>query len=444
MLTNRHNRRRFIRNGLASSVAIAGAPTIIPSAAWGQAGSTRNNSKIQVGMIGVGGMGTSHLKTLLGQKDVRVVGICDVRKEHRDRALGLVKGAYGDKAQCLLFNDFREILSLPELDAVCIAVPDHWHVLIGLEACRRGKAMYYEKPMGYTVEETQAIRAAVQRHNSIFQFGTQNRSDGRFRKTVELVRNGYLGELQRVIVGTASYDPAPVEKEEPVPEGLDYDMWLGPAPVAPYTPLRCTRNWTLIRDYSLGCLSGAYGIHNVDIAQWGITGDESCPVEIEGTGTIPGSGIYDTFRKFEVHQKYANGVTMIHIDHISAMDKFPLFDVKNSMGVLFEGSEGWVYVARGYMDAHPKSLMRVTIGPNEFKLPPSNNHWRNFLGAVRHGTNPICGVEAGSRSEIACQQAEIALRLGRKLRWDNQREQFIDDPVANRYLARAMRGPWHL
>lgn len=434
----------FIRNSLVSTAALVAAPTIIPSSAWGNAGSTRNNSLVQLGMIGVGGMGSSHLRSFLGDDSVRVTAICDVRREHREGALNSVKEAYGDNAECTLYNDFRELLSRPDIDAVCIAVPDHWHVLIGLEACRHGKAMYYEKPMGLTVQETQAIRAAVNRSNIIFQFGTQNRSDGRFRKAVELVRNGYLGEMERVIVGTASYDPAPAETEEPVPDGLDYDMWLGPAPVAPYTTLRCTRNWTLIRDYSLGCLSGAYGIHNVDIAQWAIGEDASCPVETEGTGTIPGSGIYDTFRRFEVHQKYANGVNMIHIDHISAMDKFPRFDVKNSMGVLFEGSEGWVYVARGFMDAHPKSLMREVIGPNKFKLPPSTNHRRNFIEAVRQGTNPVCGVNAGSLSEIACQQAEIAIRLGRKLHWDNQREQFINDPVANRYLSRAMRSPWHL
>lgn len=437
------SRRRFIRSSLAAST-VAAVPTIIPSSAWGQAGSTRNNSRIQMGMIGVGGMGSGHLRTLLGHEDVRVVAICDVRREHRESALERVREAYGDTAQCRLFNDFRDLLSLAEIDAVCIAVPDHWHVLIGLEACRRGKAMYYEKPMGYSVEEAKAIRSAVNLSNTIFQFGTQNRSDGRFRKAVELVRNGYIGEINRVIVGTASYDPAPPERAEPVPDGLDYDMWLGPAPAAPYTPLRCSRNWTLIRDYSLGCLSGAYGIHNVDIAQWAIAGDASSPVLTEGTGTIPSSGIYDTLRKFEVYQEYANGVKMIHIDHISAREKFPRFEVKNSMGVLFEGSGGWIYVARGYMDAHPKSLLRQTVGPNEFKLPPSSNHWRNFLDAVRHGTNPICGVEAGTRSEFACQQAETAIRLGRKLLWDNRKEQFIDDPVANRYLSRAMRDPWHL
>jgi len=440
---NPPTRRSFLTRSAAGLAGLAAGPVLIPGHAWGRAGSTFHNSKVNMGMIGVGDMGTSHLRRILALDDVRVVAICDVRREHRDEAKLRVDNAYGDNA-CTTYNDFREMLARDDIDAVCIAVPDHWHVLIGMEAARRGKAMYYEKPMSLTVEEAQAMRATARRYHTIFQFGTQQRSDARYRFAVELARNGYLGELDLVVASSASYDAEPNQPEQPVPDGLDYDLWLGPAPEAPFTPLRCTRNWTLIRDYSLGCLGGAYGIHNVDIAQWVMDADDSGPIAVEGTGSVPDEGIFDTIQYFEAEHIYPNGKKLIHIDHRSAADRFPQFNVEPSMALLIQGSEGWVYVARGYMDAEPKALLRTVIGPNDLRLPRSPSHWRNFIDAVKRGTDPICPVGPGVKSEIVCQQAEIAIRLGRPLQWDNELEQFINDPEANRMLSSPMRHPWHL
>lgn len=440
-------RRNFLHQSTKAALGAALAPTIIPSRVWGKAGSTYHNSKINLGAIGVGQMGTSHLRTCLGHDDVRVLAICDVRKEHREAARQRVAETYGED-NCATYNDFRELLARDDIDAIFMACPDHWHVLIGMEAARRGKAMYYEKPMSYTVAEAQAMRATLDRYPVVFQFGTQQRSNERYRFAVELARNGYLGEVKRVVVGSAGYAAVPPQPIEPVPEGFDYEMWLGPAPYKPFTPLRCTRNWTLIRDYSLGCLSGAYGIHNVDTAQWVLDADDSGPVEVEGIfGKIPREGLFDTYQEFEVEHTYANGVKLIHLEHVRARSKFPQFaeaDGANSMAMLVEGSEGWIFAARGELRTEPKSLMRTVVGPNEFKLPPSNNHWRNFLDAVKTGSPTICPVGPGVKAEIVCQQAEISLRLGKKLRWDNENERFIDNEEANRLLSSPMRAPWHI
>jgi len=438
------NRRNFVKKLASGTGATVVTPNILPSHLWAGSSSPLPSNKVNMGFIGVGNMGTGHVRTFLGFEDVRAIAVCDARKEHRERAKALIDEKYGNQ-ECATYNDFRQLLSRDDIDAVLIAVPDHWHALIGLEAARQGKAMYYEKPMGLTVAEAQAMRESVRRYGSIFQFGTQQRSDARFRFAVELVRNGYIGDLKRIIVGSASFTEVPTQTEEDVPEGLDYDRWLGPAPWAPYTPLRCTRNWTLIRDYSLGCLSGAWGIHHIDIAQWTMDADESGPISVEARGSIPDTGLYDTFQFFESEHVYPTGAKLLHIDHIHAKKRFPQFNNPgSSMGILWEGSEGWIYVARGYINASSKSLLRTVISPNEIKLPVSNNHRRNFIDAVKSGTDPICPVGPGVKSEIVCQQADIAIRLGQRLHWDNEKESFVDNPNANRMLSRPMRSPWTL
>ncbi len=436
-------RRNFLKTSAAGVGGAALAPTIIPSKVWGQAGSTFHNSKINMGFIGVGGMGTNHLKRCVALDDVRVVAVCDVFESKRQAAKARVDAQYGDDS-CATYNDFRVLLARPDIDAVCISTPDYWHVLMGMEAARQGKAMYYEKPMSLTAEEAKAMRDCINRYGVTFQFGTQQRSDARFRYVVELFRNHYLGEPKRIVIGSASYVEVGPQPVEPVPEELDYDLWLGPSPIAPYTTLRCTRNWTLIRDYSLGCLSGAWGIHHVDIAQWAMDADDAGPVAVEGWGQRPAEGLYDTFQYFEVEHTYPNGLTVLHVDHIKGREKVPQLNAPNSMGVLFEGSEGWVYVARGYIDSEPKSLIRTPILPSDIRLPVSPNHWRNFLDAVRNGTPTICPVGPGVKSELVCQQAEIACQLGRRLYWDNDQEAFINDAEANALLSRPMRSPWTL
>jgi predicted dehydrogenase len=435
------NRRDFIRKAGGAAAGFA-LPAIVPAAALGRTGSVPPSDRILLGCIGVGSMGSGHVRSFLGYDDVRITAVCDVRSTHRDRAKETVDRFYGEPA-CAAIHDYRELLALPGIDAVLIAVPDHWHALIGIEAARRGKSMYYEKPMGVSVAEAKAVREAVRAHGVVFQFGTQQRSDARFRFAVELARNGRLGVPVTVLIGSADFQPIPDQPSQPVPPDLDYEFWLGPAPWAPYTFERCTRSWTLIRDYSLGCVSGAWGIHHVDIAQWAVGADDGGPVSVEGWGRFSKSGLYDTAIAWEIEHAYANGARVKHMDMRTALTKADPFKLA-WLGILFQGPEGWVYVNRDLIDAHPKSLLKVRFGPDDVLLPASRDHRRNFLDAVRARRDPVCPVETAVRSDTVCQLDDIAMRLGRRLEWDPVSETFINDSRADALLLRPMRSPWRL
>ena len=437
------NRRTFLRKSASAAAGALVFPTILPASVIPGRGRLLPSDRINMGFIGVGGMGTGHVRSFIEHGDVHVAAVCDVNREHADRAVQLVNKRYGD-SECASYNDFRELLSRSDIDAIVMATPDHWHSLIGIEAARRGKHMYYEKPLSLFFREGLEMRKAINRYGVVFQHGTQQRSDERFRFACELARNGKLGNLEKIIISSASYGQVPVQPVEEVPGYLDYDLWLGPAPELPYTTLRCTRNFTLIYDHSVGCISGAWGIHHVDIAQWALDADLTGPIEVEGWGRVSEEGLYDTIQTWEAIHTYANGVKVVHTDHVSLKQRDPRFDIPTSMGIMFEGSEGWVYVARGYIDAKPKSLLQTVIGPDEIQLPRSNDHRRNFLDALRTGAPVMCPIETAVRSDAVCHQADIAIRLGQKLRWDPEREEFIDNPEANRMLSRPMRGPWQL
>jgi predicted dehydrogenase len=324
-----------------------------------------------------------------------------------------------------------------------MACPDYWHALIGLEAARNRKDMYYEKPMSMSIAENSAMRDAVKRYGVVFQFGTQQRSANAYRFACEMVRNGRLGKLQNIMIGTATAPYSPDLPPEPIPEGFDYDMWLGPAPWAPHNTRRCTRDWTHIHDYSLGCLSGAWGIHDVDIAQWALDADFSGPVAVEATGVFPTKGLFDTAMEFDARLTYANGVTLHLMDMPTAKKKRRQFDLQ-WMTMLFEGSDGWILVSRNGMIAEPQSLLREVIGPDEIRLTRSVNHRRNFLDAVKTRTTPISHIEAAVRSDAVCHLADISMRLGRKLRWNPEAERFEGDETANRMRSRALRSPWRI
>jgi len=437
-------RREFLRDMLGGLASLVGFPVLVPSRVLGGVGQVSPGDRIVLGCIGVGGMGTGHLRRFLEQRDVRVAAVCDVRQTYLDRAKKKIDEYYGDQA-CETYNDFRELLARDDVDAVVIATPEHWHALVGIEAARQGKHMYYEKPMSITVAEAKAVRDAVIRYGVVFQFGTQQRSSHYYRHTCELVRNGRIGQLQTIMIGSAGgqYNHIPEEPPQPVPPGFDYDMWLGPAPCAPYCDTRVSRTWMFISDYGLGCLDGAWGIHDVDIAQWVNDSDASGPIEVEGAGRFY-DDIRDTAYSWEVEHKYANGVRLIHMDMVTATKRAKQFGIRNYMASVIFGTEGWIYVSREGMQTNPESLMGAVIGPNEVKVIKSDDHHRNFLDAIKTGQQTISPVEAAVRAETICQQAHIAMKLNRKLRWDPVREVFIDDEEANRMLSRAMRSPWHL
>ncbi len=431
------SRRRFLSTVGAAASAL-GIPTVVPSAVLGREGRPPPSERVVLGAIGVGGRGHSVLAELLSVPAVQAVAVCDVKRPERQSARAMVDRHHGGQA-CAEHEDFRDLVAREDIDAVMVASTDHWHVLHALAAVRSGKDVYVEKPLGLSIEELKTLRDAVQRHGRVFQFGTQQRSDTNFRHACELALNGYLGSLRTIRVsapsgpgertGSSTYEPAPV------PEGFDYDRWLGPSPVAPYTPKRVINpHWFHISDYSLGYVAG-WGIHHVDIAQWGNGTELTGPVEVEGTGVFPtDDGLCDNALSWEVSLRYRSGVVM----------DFTSDGGRNAHGIRFEGTEGWVHVARGSIDAEPKRLLQVSPKAGEVRLPVSDHHQKNFVDCVRSRGRTISPIEVAVRSDTVCHLSDIAMRLGRKLRWDPDREEFPGDPEANRFLSRAMREPWHL
>ncbi len=433
------SRRQFLKNTAVAAGAVA-FPHVVPSSALGEAGRNAPSERIVMASIGLGIQGTGLMGAFLGQKDVQIVAVCDVSETQRQKAKNTVDRHYGNQ-DCATCNDFREVCRRPDIDAVCIATPDHWHVLISLEAARNGKDMYTEKALGLSVAWDQALREACHRYGAVFQWGTQQRSDKQFRFGCELARNGRLGKLHTIQVGVPYDFAVPNQPTQPVPPGLDYDMWLGPAPWAPYTYQRCRpwtkeesySNWYHISDYCLGGIGGYWGVHHVDIGQWGHGTDNTGPVEIEGTAVFPKDGLADCATSWKVTHKYADGVTMVYMD-----------EAQYKHGVTFQGTEGWVHITRQGIWAEPQSLLTSVIGPDEVHLTESKGHQRDFLDAVKTRGPTICPIDVAVRTDTICHLTDICTRLGRKLHWDPQKENFVNDPQASRMLCRPMRSPWHL
>jgi len=450
-------RREFVKGTLAGAAGALGFPTIIPASALGADGATPPSDRIIMGCIGVGSQGTGDMRGFLQNEDLRVVAVCDVREAFRQRARDMVDARNGDK-NCAMYNDFRELLARTDIDAVSIAPGERWHPLISMDAARRGKHIFCEKPLALTVAEAKALRDTVQRCKVVFQLGTQQRSDKLFRFATELVRNGRIGQLQTIAIGSAGggrsalplglgFTEMPREKPAPVPPGVDWDMWLGPSPWAPYSDLRITRTWMSIRDYGLGAIGGEYGIHDIDIGQWVNNSDDTTPISVEGVGDVY-HDIRDTLTTYEIEYKYANGVKMLLMDLVTARKRFWQFQFSDvigvSVGLMLFGTEGWISVSRVGMQTHPASLMRTVLGPNDIRVLWSDNHRRNFLDAIRTGQPTVSPVEVGAHDEMISQMGDIAVRLGRKLNWDPEKEIFKDDEIANRKLSRVMRSPWRV
>jgi predicted dehydrogenase len=320
-----------------------------------------------------------------------------------------------------------------------VCTPDHWHTLPAIAAAKAGKDIFVQKPLTLTIREGRVLSDTVRRYGRVFQVGSQQRSDSRFRSACELVRNGRIGELKTVKVGFGTDPSTGPEPPMPVPGWLDYDMWLGQTPWVAYTEKRVhpqsgygRPGWLRIADYGAGMITG-WGSHHNDIAQWGMGTEYTGPIAIEAQAKFPKNGLWDVHGDFRIEYTYASGVKVICADN-----------KKNKQGVLFEGTEGWVYVKRGQLDAHPKSLLTSAIGTDEVHLYKSNNHKGNFFDCIRSRAETVAPVEIGHRSCSVCLLGEIAMRLGRELKWDPQRELFVNDTEADRMLSRPMRSPWHL
>jgi predicted dehydrogenase len=437
------DRRQFIRRAAGTAVGAVGFPYVVSSSALGNAGSVAASERIVVGCVGVGPQGTGVMQNFLGQKDAQVVAICDVKQPRRDEVQKIVNDHYKDTG-CTAYKDFREMMARDDIDVILSATCDHWHVLTALAAVQSGKDVYLEKPMGLSVEQDQALRAAVHRHGRIFQFGTQQRSERNFRFACELALNGRLGKLHTINVwspgSSQGGDPAPV----PVPEWLDYEMWLGPAPFTPYTKDRCSNAlWWFISDYAVGFIAG-WGIHPIDIAFWGGGKLVTTPLTVEGKGTWPTQGICDTAMNWDVVLKYDSGLTMNFTGWPCPQEWRDRYGRTDSHGTAFEGSDGWVHVDRAGINANPKELLATELGPNDIRLPESGNHVRNLLDCVKTRSKPVAHIDDAVQGDIICQISDIAIRLEQKLKWDPKKEQFVDNDAANRRLKRAMRAPWKL
>ena len=378
-------------------------PYIVPSSVLGKDGAVAPSNRITVGCIGLGNQGTGDMGMMLGLPDVQVVAVCDPYKSKREAAQKAVNDHYKQEV-CAAYNDFRELVARKDIDVVQIATNDHWHVLCALAAVRSGKDLYCEKALGLSIAQDQALRAACRKHRTIFQFGTQQRSDARFRQAAELALNGHLGKVHTVKVSAPSgwnECTEPTWSPAPVPEGFDYDMWLGPAPRAPYTPNRCiSPKWPHISDYCLGYIAG-WGIHHMDSAQWGM--DElGGPVEIEGSGVFPADdGLCDNPLNWDATLKYKNGVTL----------NFTSDGHLNWHGVCFEGDKGWVHVDRQQIRAEPASVLQEPIGPNEVHLQVSDNHQANLIQAVKTRGRTVSNIEVAVKSDITCHLTYIAVCL---------------------------------
>jgi len=416
-------------------------PAIIPASALGANGTMPPSDRIAVGCVGVGRMGGGNLRSFLRHPDVRLAAICDVQLSRREQLKSLVDSRYVDNA-CATYNDFREMLDRKDIDAVMIATGERWHPIIAAEAARRGKHIYCEKPLSLTVADAKAVREAVRRSGVVFQFGTQQRSTAYFRTACELVRNGRIGPLQKIVIGCSGPSGRrEIEKPAPVPAGFDWDLWLGPAQWAPYSDLRASIIWLAIYDYGLGSIGGSWGVHDIDIAQWVNNSDHTTPVSVEGTGTLY-DDIRDTIATWEIEYTYANGVKIHFLNRSAAIERYARYWTGTGNSVVLIGSEGWIWVSREGIKCHPDAVTRAVIGPNDKRVIFSNDHKRNFLDAIRTGQPTISPIEVAARDEMMCQMGDIAVRLTRKLRWDPVKEEFIGDAQANRRLSRPMRSPW--
>lgn len=455
------NRRDWLKATGAAAVA-AMAPAIVPARVLG---AKAPSNRVNLGIIGCGHQSQRLIPSFLVHDDCRIVAACDVRRSgvgyyYPDQVLGRetakrwVEEHYAEDMRsgkyrgCDTYADFRELLARDDIDAVIIAVPDHWHALIATAALAAGKDVYCEKPLAYSIRESRAIVDAVRKHNRVFQTGAQFRSSPAVRKACELVRNGRLGEIKlvRTWVDFNSFEgPGPGWKPQPIPEGFDFNFWLGPAPESPFHMERCFFRWRYIRDYSNGQTVN-FGAHTNDIAQWGLGMDGTTPVEFEDAGSefLPPGSMFDTAVKTAFRARYANGVELI-------------CESRKSSATKFEGTEGRLEITLGgKLVTYPEHLADSVIGPNEIHLPVSNpahtehkrndvdaDHARDFVLAVKAGRDPLEPVEVGHSTASLCILGAIAQYTKRRFTWDSKREISSDDEV-NAMLERKMRAPWSL
>ena len=447
------NRRLFLKGSAAAAAAI-GFPAIIPATAFGA------NEKISIGCIGVGGRGVDNMRNFLGLDGCRIVAVCDVQRDRRERAKELADTKYGDKG-CAMIPDFRDLIARKDIDAVMIAPQDHWHSIVATAAASAGKDMFCEKPTGVCINDGFATRAALRKHKRIYQSGMWQRSLGNFRQGCELALNGRLGKITEVQVSVPGKSFQPRYKgsldPQPVPDGFDWAMWLGPARFSPFNPGRVDYpDWYLLNDYCEGWTSN-WGVHHLDIANWGcpLLGKESFEVECSGTYYI-NQGFADNIATWKAVFTYESGLRLVFTDA-----------TQQPCGTKFIGEKGWVHVDRGDRIEASGDLLQLRPQAGDVRLlPPDSlsfddvttikaktgdrvgykniNHWQGLLEAMRSRKDPVANIDATHIASTLGMIAGIAARLQQKLKWDWKAERFVGNDLANAMLVRPMHNGWKL
>ena len=412
-----HSRREALILGAASVTAAFAAPMV----------RSAQNSLPRVAFIGTGGQGKSNMGALM--KLTNPVAVCDVDSTRLAEAAAMVEkarpGVFADK-------DYRKILDRKDIDAVVITTPDHWHARMTIDACAAGKDVYCEKPLSLTVAEGRSMVTAARKYGRIVQTGSQQRSAANFRDTCERVRNGLLGKISTVEVGIpgVNFKGPPVADGMP-PAELDYDLWLGPAPMRPYNLKRVHYNFRFFWDYSGGQMTN-FGAHHLDIAQWGLGRDNSGPSHVKGTFEYHPMKWFEVPMKARIEYRYDDGVTMILAQGDDAIRQ----------GTKFIGERGWIYVTRGKTEASDPALLKAALPSGATRLISSSNHHKNWLDCIQSREKPICDVEIGHRSATVCHLGNIAARVGRAIAWDPVKETIPGDAEAAKMLSRPYRAPW--
>lgn len=443
------NRRDFIKLSGAVAASAIMVPTIISSCARSKKGRTAPSDRINIGIIGSGNQAMNDINDFLQDDRVQITAICDVNKYStgywdgkpggREVGMKFVDRYYSKREgksykSCQGYEDFRDIIERKDIDVVEVVLPDHWHSIPVLMAAKAGKDIYCQKPLALTIPEGRAMANAAKKYGIVFQTGSQQRSDWNFRRVCELVRNGRIGQLQTVECGLPSGTPdygktGHLTNTVPVPAGFDYNMWLGPAPDAPYCPARTHVNFRWILDYSGGQVTD-WGGHHPDIAQWGMDTEHTGPLKIQNAKVQWAQHpVWNTATEYYFECLYANGVKLIISNKLKG-------------GVTFKGTEGWVYANRGTHEVFPEKLKDTVIGANEINLYKSDNHFRNFIDCVLSRKETIAPAEISHHSIAMSHLGNIAMRLQQDLDWDPQAEKFINNDQANAMLHRPMREPW--
>jgi len=434
-MANKSTRRDFVKRSAALVAGTFVLPQIIPSSAFGMGRRIAPSDRLVIGSIGVGSQGMSNMMDFLKLKNaLQFVAVCDVDSHHLAKAKETIDLA-NKNSDCRTYGDYREFLEKEKLDAVSIALPDHWHGIIYSAAANKKINVYGEKPICRTIKDGQTIVNSVKKNNIIWQTGSWQRSVANFHRGAELAINGRVGKINYIEVGLPNGNKGigtpPVK---PVPAEMNWEMWLGPALKVPYRGVSHW-DWRWILDYSGGQLTDWAG-HHIDIANWGAGLEHTGPVEISGSGVYPVEGIFNVPVEYDFRCKYANGIEM----RVANASRLPL-----GMGTTWHGDLGWVHVDRGdIISASDPKILTEVIAENEIRLYKSENHWQNFVDCVRSGKPAIAPVEVAYRAISVALLGEIAMTTRQTIKWDPEKEEIIGNPNGTRLMSRPYRQPWTL